>query len=132
MSTYAPPTFTAIPMAMICSKTGCPRTSQPFSAKPPISITSSSSDPLIAVPQDISTRADSGFTYIYEPGAQLVFELNEVAGAIIGCCIGAPKRLTDISSFVNTNFQKAPPAVADEIYGFILNLKSSGFNLTLE
>lgn len=131
MSVYVSPAFTAIPMAMICSKQGCPRPSQPFSTKPPTSTASSSSDPIVAVPQDISTRADSGFTYIYEPGAQLVFELNEVGGAIIGSCIGAPKRLTDLIGLVNTNFKKVPPAAADEIYGFLLNLKSSGFNLSL-
>ncbi len=136
MPQYLSPSFTAIPMAMICSKSGCPTPRGPF-AVGASSVSAfglggaGNADPLIAVPQDISTRADGAFTYVYEPGAQLVFELNEVAGSIIGQCVVAPRRLAEVVTFVQGNYQNYPGTLADEVFGFLLNLKASGFNLTI-
>ena len=136
MKQYSSPSFTAIPMAMICSKTGCPapRDSIAVQASSVSALgfgVAGNADPLIAVPQDISTRADGGFAYVYEPGAQLVFELNEVAGYIIDRCVLAPKRLTELATLIQSNFQRTPATLSDEIFGFIINLKASGFNLTV-
>lgn len=135
MSDYIKPTFLAIPMAMICSKNGCPSTGLMSIDPPNASLLRTSdtidNDPLIILPQDISTRSDKSFLYIYEPNSLLVFELNETAGLIIEFCKTKPTRLSEIVNFIQEKFEKVSDEVHGDIYGFLCNLKISGFNMSM-
>ncbi|MBW9454765.1 PqqD family peptide modification chaperone [Citrobacter portucalensis] len=136
MLNYTAPTFTAIPMAMICSKMGCPTPAVTMSVgSPNVNLfnqgASSVHDPLISVPQDISIRSDASFTYIYEPNSQLVFEINETGGLIIKQCREKPNKISELESYILNNFSNINSNIHDEIYGFIHHLKSSGFNISI-
>lgn len=133
MKKYSEPAFIAIPMAMVCSKSGCPVNTGGTLVNPSsisLPFVGKVADPLFVFPQDVSTRADEGFMYIYEPGTQLVFEINEIGGVIIRRCLATPSRLSELVSYTRELLTDVPDSVSDEIFGFLFKLKASGFNLT--
>lgn len=133
LAQYQTPEFIAVPMGMICSKGGCPTPIQ--SRIDPRVVPSGSrapaGDPMIMLPADVVTRADGDFLYIYEPGAQLVFEVNETGGSILKKIFKSPSTLSEIVAAISADYTNTPADLDHEVYGFLLSLKSSGFNLQI-
>jgi hypothetical protein len=128
MPNYASPTFTAVPMATICSKIGCgigPPQLVPISAT---ANKGTGYDPTIVLAADLDARADAGRLFVYEPKVQLVFELNEV-GADVILTLASQNKLSGIVGTIQDKYNGTPSNVADEIWGFLQALAASGFGI---
>ncbi|WP_287304052.1 PqqD family protein [Mesorhizobium sp.] len=127
---YVGPSFISVPIANICSKSGCvvkPATSIPL---PIDNKTTTPADPLVIVPGDLESRADKERLFIFEPTIQLVFELNDTAGQIIKHAEGG-RRISEIETFVKSKYTNVPKDCAALIWGFLQQLKAAGFRMTI-
>lgn len=129
---YKSPAFLAIPMAMVCSKSGCAVAGNYSIAPASIGVgrTTGYIDQIVAVPADITMRADKKFLYVFEPSVQLVFEFNEVAGLIVKSCAVSPHHLSKLTELLKDNFVDVPDTVLNEVYGFLVSIHTSGFRVS--
>ncbi len=130
---YASPSFIAVPMATICSKTGCPQA--PVTLKAPTSQVALAGGgggiSYVTFKQDIRARADGDFLYVFEPAAQLVFEINEIGGEIIKLLIADGNVATTVGAIAN-KYGVKPADVAEHIAGFLVSLEQTGLSIKLQ
>jgi len=128
---YKRPSFVAASVATICSKMGCPPSQAGAFPTPSMKKARETAygSSIPVMPGDISVRADSELTYIFEPAAQLVFELNETAALVLRS-IDGERSLDDIVGVIRQRYANVPRSVDAHIYGLIENLRATGLRIS--
>lgn len=126
---YVNPSFTAVPMATLCSKSGC-SVADAVAIRRTVEDQRITSDALIVLPDDLRIRSDQEMAYVFEPSVQLVFELNET-GSFILRRVGTGALFSTMVQTLSEEFLSVPDDVGDYVWGFLIRLEASGFRLSI-
>lgn len=129
---YERPSFLSAPIAVICSKTGCP--GHVVSSMEKVAFEKQkelSKESMPVLPEDFSSRSDEGRMYVFEPSLQKIFELNDT-GRFILSQIDGKSSFSKISEKVKSAFADTPENVVYEVISFINALRNASMKIMIK